>query len=81
MKQTALTLALILGLGVGPAFAAQCPTMMSAIDDALETAELSDTDRERVETLRAQGEEQHNAGDHASSEQSLAEAMEILGIN
>lgn len=81
MKKTAFTLALIFGLAAGPAFAFQCPAMMGQIDEALQTAELSDADRERVMELRQLGEEQHNAGNHAESEASLGEAMEILGIN
>lgn len=81
MKKTAFTLALILGLAAGPAFAFQCPGMMAEIDEALQTAELSDADEARVMELRQQGEEEHNAGDHAASEASLGEAMEILGID
>lgn len=81
MKNTAFTLALILGLAAGPAFASQCPAMMAQIDEALQTAELSEADEARVMELRQQGEEEHEAGDHAASEASLGEAMEILGID
>jgi hypothetical protein len=81
MRKTAFTLALVAGLAAGPAFAFQCPAMMAAIDNALPTAELSEADRERVMALRQQGEEAHNAGDHAASETALGEAQEILGIN
>jgi hypothetical protein len=62
------------------AFANQCPAMMAEIDAALQTASLSDEDRARVVELRTQGEEQHQAGDHAASEATLAEAKTILGI-
>lgn len=81
MRKTAYSLALIMGLAAGPAFAAQCPAMMAAIDAALPTAELSDADQARVMELREQGEAEHNAGNHAQSEASLGEAMQILGIN
>lgn len=81
MRKTAYSLALIMGLAAGPAFAAQCPAMMAAIDAALPTAELSDADQARVTELREQGEAEHNAGNHAQSEASLGEAMQILGIN
>jgi hypothetical protein len=81
MKNTAFAFALILGLAAGPAFASQCPAMMAQIDEALQTAELSEADEARVMELRQQGEEEHNAGNHAASEASLGEAMEILGIN
>lgn len=81
MKKTAFSLALIIGLAAGPAFAGQCPALMAQIDEALQTAQLSDEDEARVMELREQGEEQHAAGNHAASEESLGEAMEILGIN
>lgn len=81
MKKTAFSLALIIGLAAGPAFAHQCPAMMAQIDEALLTAELSDEDEARVMELRQQGEEQHAAGNHDESEASLGEAMEILGIS
>jgi hypothetical protein len=53
---------------------------MAAIDAALQTAQLSDADRARVEELRAQGEELHGAGQHQESVDALAEAKQILGI-
>jgi hypothetical protein len=40
MKKTAFSLALIIGLAAGPAFAFQCPGMMAQIDEALQTVEL-----------------------------------------
>lgn len=64
----------------GPAFAFHCPKDMAAIDAALPTATLSDADKAKVMELRAKGEEQHKAGDHAGSVKTLAEAMKILGI-
>ncbi len=81
MRTTVFSLALIMGLAAGPVFASQCPAMMAQIDEALQTADVSDADRERVMELRQQGEDEHNAGDHAASEASLGEAMDILGIN
>lgn len=75
---TAATLALAL-LGA-PAYAFHCPADMAKIDEALKTAELSDADLARVKELRATGEEQHEAGDHSSSVETLAQAMKILGI-
>ena len=63
----------------GPALAGQCPMLMQQVDAALETAQLSDADRARVEELRQSGEEAHEAGNHAQSEADLNEALEILG--
>lgn len=62
------------------ALAGRCPMEMAAIDDALPTADLTEAERERVEELRAEGEEQHEAGNHAESVAALDEAKEILGI-
>ena len=64
----------------GPAFAAHCPKDMAAIDVALPKAQLSETDKAKVMSLRATGETQHKAGDHTSSVKTLAEAMKILGL-
>lgn len=63
-----------------PAFAFHCPQDMAKIDEALKTAQLSEADMSRVRELRATGEEQHKAGDHAASVNTLGEAMGILGI-
>jgi hypothetical protein len=74
------TLLALMIVAPATAFANQCPALMGEIDAALPTATLSDEDKARVEELRAQGEEQHAAGDHAASEASLNEAKELLGI-
>lgn len=62
------------------AHASQCPTDMSKIDAALETAQLSDDDKAKVMELRTKGEELHGSGSHAESVQTLSEAKTILGI-
>ena len=54
---------------------------MSAIDEALaKNPQLSEADLAEVKRLRAEGEELHNAGKHAESEEALHEAAELLGI-
>jgi hypothetical protein len=73
--------AFALAVFASPAFAFQCPALMAEIDAALPTAELTDEERARVEELRAEGEELHNAGDHDASEAALNEARDILGIS
>jgi hypothetical protein len=77
--RTIFAAALVFALA-GPALAGRCPMEMAAIDAALQTAQLSETDLARVKELRAQGEELHNSGDHAGSEAALDEAKAILGI-
>jgi len=74
---------LIAGLAIGlstPAMAASCPNDMSQIDKAMQTAQLNDADKAKVQQLRKQGEEQHNSGDHTSSVKTLGEAKQMLGI-
>lgn len=75
-----LALAALLALSPAAAFAHSCPTLMSEIDAALPGADLSDDDRQKVEELRAEGEELHAAGDHDGSMAALEEAKGILGL-
>jgi hypothetical protein len=73
-------LAIALLLTASPAFAFQCPGEMAAIDAALETTELGESEVARVKELRAEGEQLHQAGQHQESVDTLAEAKAILGI-
>lgn len=80
MKGIALTLAM-LALS-GAAWAAHCPADMKKIDAALATnPQLSSEQMTEVKSLRAQGEELHKAGKHGESVETLAKAMQILGID
>lgn len=80
IRRTLLT-ATALTFLAGPAFAFHCPADMAKIDAALQSAQLSEAELEQVKALRAEGERQHQAGDHAASVATLAQAMQILGIN
>lgn len=62
------------------AFAFHCPADMAKIDAALKTASLSDSDKAKVMELRAKGEKEHKAGDHAASVATLGEALKLLGM-
>jgi hypothetical protein len=54
---------------------------MQQIDAALAAnPKLSAEQLAEVKKLRAEGEAQHNAGDHAKSVDTLAKAKAILGI-
>lgn len=65
-----------------PAFAFHCPRDMAAIDAALaNNPDLSDDRMAEVKELRARGEEEHKAGNHQASVDTLAQAMEILEID
>ncbi len=67
-------------LMAGPAFASGCPNIMSAIDAALPTAQLSAADKDKVMKLRAKGEAEHKAGKHSASVSSLTQAKTLLGM-
>lgn len=63
------------------AFAFHCPKDMKAIDAALPKAKLSAAQMAEVKKLRAEGEALHKAGKHQESVDTLAKAMDILGIS
>jgi hypothetical protein len=65
---------------VGSAFARHCPQDMAAIDKAMQTAQLSASDKQKVMDLRKQGEELHKAGNHPESERVLDQAKKMLKI-
>jgi len=77
LRSTLLAIAILVP---ATAFANQCPSMMKSIDAALQTTTISAAQKAQVMQLRQQGEKQHQAGDHAASEQSLAKAKAILGM-
>jgi len=77
--KTIIPLAVALAFAT-PAFAFQCPSDMAKIDAALQTASLSEADRVEVQRLRAVGEQQHAAGNHAASVETLGRAKAILKI-
>ena len=80
MKRILLA-ALALGFLATPAFAFHCPADMAKIDAALAAnPPLSAEQLAEVQRLRAEGESYHQAGQHQESVDTLAQAMEILGI-
>jgi hypothetical protein len=60
------------------ALASQCPSMAAAIDAALANADVTEEVRVQVIELRDQGMAAHEAGNHAESEATLAEAQALL---
>ncbi len=81
IKKTALAAAAVLFLSAGPALAFHCPADMARIDAALaQNPDLSAEQLAEVKELRAEGEEYHKAGKHQESVDTLAKAMEILGL-
>ena len=78
MTRTALFVALAFASSV--ALAGTCPKLMKQIDDALPSAKISAAQMTEVKKLRADGEAQHKAAQHADSVASLNKAKEILGI-
>ena len=80
MKTRFSTLALVLALCSGSAFAFHCPADMKAIDAALPSAKLSPEQMAEVKKLRAEGETLHKEKKHQESVDTLAKAKKILGI-
>jgi hypothetical protein len=75
--------ALLAGLlfAAGSAMAMHCPKDMKEIDDALaKNPKLTEAQMKDVKKYRAEGEEQHKAGKHKESVESLDKAKGILGI-
>lgn len=79
MLRTTL-LAMFLAAAPAAAFANSCPVLMGDIDQALESASLSEEDMTKVKELRTQGEELHESGDHEGSMKALEEAKSMLGL-
>lgn len=69
---------------IAPAWAHMCPSLMAEIDQALDNedkvSQLSEDELAQVRTLREQGEQYHNDGEHDQSVEALNEAKEILGV-
>jgi len=78
MKKLLVSTALLAFSGL--ALAHGCPGEMKKIDAAMPTTKLSAQDATKAKELRAKGEEQHKAGQHTESMQSLADAKKIMGI-
>jgi hypothetical protein len=78
MMRTLMAATAALFLMAGTAFASHCPKDAAAIDAALAKVEISDETRAEIVALRDQGMQLHEAGDHAESEEVLAEAMRML---
>lgn len=63
-----------------PLWAMHCPADMAQIDEILRSSPPSDAATlAKVQRLRAEGEELHNAGKHGQAVQVLGEALQLLG--
>jgi hypothetical protein len=77
MFMRTLLAATVAVLIASPAFAAECPKLMKAYDDAAK-ANASKVTAEATK-LRTDGEADHKAGKHADSVTKLKKAMGIVG--
>lgn len=78
MIRTTLAALALLAIAAAPAFAGHCPADAAAIDHALPLSTLSNDEKAEIQALRDQGMAAHEAGDHATSEALLANAMRRL---
>jgi hypothetical protein len=76
MKQ--LIIAFVVFFFSSAAFAFHCPADAKAIDAGLAKASLSSDMKSEITKLRAKGIEQHSAGDHKGSVDTLSKAMRML---
>lgn len=82
MKLRHVPFVLALALAFGAAEASSCPSQMARIDAILATnPDLPDSVLEEVKTLRAEGQEQHEAGKHDKSVENLNQALFLLGAD
>lgn len=77
LRKTVLTTVFAVLLAA-PAYAGHCPKDAAAIDNALAVLDVGDDVKAKVTELRGKGMEQHKAGNHAESEDTLSEAMRTL---
>jgi hypothetical protein len=68
-------------LASGAALAFHCPADMKKIDEALaKNPKLTDAQMADVKKFRTEGEKLHKEGKHQESVDTLAKAMQILGV-
>jgi hypothetical protein len=79
MKKYVLAAALVAALAT-PAFANKCPTIMKKIDDAMAATQVDEATKTKVMALYETGKTAHAAGDHATAEADLNEALKLLGM-
>lgn len=77
MRTSLLAGALVVAMSA-PALAFQCPSVISEIDQALASAELTEEERAQVQALRDEGEQLHNEGEHQAALDTLAQAQAML---
>lgn len=81
MKPRQILLAAALLCATSMAFAFHCPADMKKIDETLAAnPDLTAEQLAEVRKYRAEGEALHHAGKHQESVDTLARALEILGI-
>ncbi len=73
-----LIIAIVMFFFSSVAFAFHCPADAKAIDAGLAKAKLSYDQKSEIMELRAKGLDQHGAGDHKGSVDTLAKAMRML---
>ena len=79
MKKFILAAALVAALAT-PALAMKCPTIMKKIDEAMATTQVDAATKTKVMALYETGKTAHAAGDHATAEADLNEALKLLGM-
>lgn len=79
MKKFVLAAAIV-ALAATPALAMKCPTIMKKVDEAMATTQADEATKTKVMALYEKGKTAHAAGDHATAEADLNEALKLLGM-
>jgi hypothetical protein len=79
MKTLIATSAVMFALAT-PAWANQCPALMTKIDEAIASTTVDQATKDKVMALYEEGKAAHEAGDHPTSEAKLGEALALLGM-
>ncbi len=72
-----LAMVLVTGLS-SAALAFHCPADVKAIDNALPKAQMSQSQKDQVMSLRNEGEALHKAGAHKEAVGKLSEGMRLI---
>ncbi|TNC68016.1 hypothetical protein [Rubellimicrobium roseum] len=77
MRTMLLSLVAVTALAA-PAWANQCPMLMGQVEERMSASTADEATKAQAATLLEEGRAAHDAGDHATSEAKLNEALALL---
>lgn len=76
--RTILLSLVAVGALAAPAWAGQCPMLMGQVEERMSASTADEATKAQAATLLEEGRAAHDAGDHATSEAKLNEALALL---